>query len=1000
MKKATIAILVLILWTTAATTLNPAAPQNQSLVKTALLAGSPTPVDISLSATESDTPVLGVDGNGAAYVVWFEYEGSRSFYFATNKSGAWSSPQYIEQIVYNASEAGFPWMDVSASGVCHLIYQDGRTWVSYDIFHTAYQNNSWSPLTNVSDNNGGSCYSGCAVNPVDNYTYVVWQDGTGLEWGWNLLLRYRSPSGSWGSIQLLPIGGGYMPQVAIDAKGTAHLIWTTGWGRTLWYSRNSTPQNSSQWTQPTLIKWDVGEDWSYAKVACDNAGNAYVIWMDGTAQNDEIFLRKVNSDGSLAPEINVSQSAASSQEGAIAANKKNGDILIAWKETNDIYVNAFVGGVWSGPGNVTKGLIPSKMPSVAVDGAGGAHLAFAGNVNGNWEIIYMALLSGILVTSPNGGEVWDPGTSHNVTWMSTGISGNVKIEYSKDNGANYTTVIASTPNTGSYNWTIPNTPSNQCLVRVSEAATGSPSDVSDGTFTISGPIPCTYSISPTSQLFSALGGIGSIDVATQVGCGWTATSNDSWIIINSGNSGSASGKVIYAVLNNANASPRSGTITAAAKTFTVNQEGKLDGTTFFIPFGALNNGNVNIGNLGSATANIMLRILDANGLSKKDQSATIPAKGVKRTWDLIGNIFAYGKPVTVEVTSDQTLIGDNIKWSDPPYDTVGAGFTCGPLSLVKGKEFYFPFSAFGQSSGYAVVSNTTTSQANLTVEVYDQAGVLKKTSAMTVGAKGVARTWETIGSIQAIADPAVLRITSDQDVVVEAVRWEQNKRGWGFAILPSATGSGTSFLVPFGSLNNGSLNLANISASTANVTLRVLSAAGQNVKEQAFTIPAKGVKRSWDLVGNIFGYGKPVTVEVTSDQPLVGDNIKWSDPPYDTVGAGFTCGPLSLMKGKEFYFPFSAFGQSNGYAVLSNTAASQANVTIEVYDQAGVLKKTSAMTIGAKGVARTWETIGSIQAIADPAVLRITSDQDVVVEAVRWEQNKRGWGFAILPITQ
>jgi hypothetical protein len=163
-----------------------------------ILTGIPTHRNISNSATDSDTPLVGVDGNGAAYVVWFEHESSRSFYFATNKSGAWSSAQYVEQIVYNASEAGFPWMDVSPSGACHMIFQDGRTWVSYDIFHTVYQNNTWSSLTNVSNNNGGSCYAGVAFNPADNYTYVVWQDGTGLDWGWNLLFRFRSPSGSWG----------------------------------------------------------------------------------------------------------------------------------------------------------------------------------------------------------------------------------------------------------------------------------------------------------------------------------------------------------------------------------------------------------------------------------------------------------------------------------------------------------------------------------------------------------------------------------------------------------------------------------------------------------------------------------------------------------------------------------------------------------------------------------------------------------------------------------
>jgi len=421
------------------------------------------------------------------------------------------------------------------------------------------------------------------------------------------------------------------------------------------------------------------------------------------------------------------------------------------------------------------------------------------------------------------------------------------------------------------------------------------------------------------------------------------------------------------------------------------------GTAFLIPFGSLDNGNLNIGNISPVISNLTIRVLDGSGLVRTEKSTTLPARGIMRTWDLIGNIYSYGKPLMVEISGDQLLAGDNIKWASPPNDTVGAGFTCGPLALMKGTLFYFPFSAFGQSNGYAVIANTTPSSANVVIEVTDQTGVLKKTSTFVIGAKGVVRSWELIGSIQAIADPALIRIASDQDVVVEAVRWEQNRRGWGFAIFPSSAGSGTSFVIPFGALNNGNINLANTSSTTANVTLRIINADGINIKEQSFTLPGKGVIRTWDVVGNIYSYGKPVTVEVASDQPLVGDNIKWASPPNDTVSAGFSCGPLSLVKGKTFYFPFSAFGQSNAYAVLSNTASNTAAVTIEVYDPAGVLKKTSNFTIGAKGVVRSWEYLGSIQAVADPALLKISSDQDLVVEAVRWEQNRRGWGFAILP---
>jgi hypothetical protein len=93
-------------------------------------------------------------------------------------------------------------------------------------------------------------------------------------------------------------------------------------------------------------------------------------------------------------------------------------------------------------------------------------------------------LATITVTSPNGGEIWAVGSSHNITWTSTGTIANVKIEYSTNGGTGWTTVIASTTNNGTYSWTVPNTPSTQCLVRVSEASAGTPADMSNAVFSI------------------------------------------------------------------------------------------------------------------------------------------------------------------------------------------------------------------------------------------------------------------------------------------------------------------------------------------------------------------------------------------------------------------------------------------------------------------------------------------------------------------------------------
>jgi hypothetical protein len=90
----------------------------------------------------------------------------------------------------------------------------------------------------------------------------------------------------------------------------------------------------------------------------------------------------------------------------------------------------------------------------------------------------------ITLTSPNGGEGWPVGFVRNITWLTSGQVGNVRIEYSTDNGETWSEVTASTENDGSYAWLVPYEVSSECLVRISEADDGSPSDTSNAVFTI------------------------------------------------------------------------------------------------------------------------------------------------------------------------------------------------------------------------------------------------------------------------------------------------------------------------------------------------------------------------------------------------------------------------------------------------------------------------------------------------------------------------------------
>jgi len=84
------------------------------------------------------------------------------------------------------------------------------------------------------------------------------------------------------------------------------------------------------------------------------------------------------------------------------------------------------------------------------------------------------------------------------------------------------------------------------------------------------PASCSYSISPRDHNFPMQGGADDVNVSTTSGCSWTAVSNASWIAITSGASGTDDGRVNYLVLPNVGGS-RSGTLTIAGQTFTVNQ---------------------------------------------------------------------------------------------------------------------------------------------------------------------------------------------------------------------------------------------------------------------------------------------------------------------------------------------------------------------------------------------------------------------------------------------
>jgi hypothetical protein len=109
----------------------------------------------------------------------------------------------------------------------------------------------------------------------------------------------------------------------------------------------------------------------------------------------------------------------------------------------------------------------------------------------------------------------------------------------------------------------------------SAAATAGPSRVGQltiagHTFTVNQGQGCAYTLAPASANVPDAGGTTSFEVQTAGGCTWQAATQDAWITITSGTTGTGNGTVQLTIAANTGPS-RTGTVTAGGRSFTVTQ---------------------------------------------------------------------------------------------------------------------------------------------------------------------------------------------------------------------------------------------------------------------------------------------------------------------------------------------------------------------------------------------------------------------------------------------
>jgi hypothetical protein len=114
----------------------------------------------------------------------------------------------------------------------------------------------------------------------------------------------------------------------------------------------------------------------------------------------------------------------------------------------------------------------------------------------------LAPIPAVTLDGPQGGELWLSGSHQDILWTASGGTGalNVNLEYSTTGPTGSWVPIASNEsNDGLYDWTVPNSPSADCYVRVTVSDGFTPpmnaSDICDSPFTIKeGAVPLSVSV--------------------------------------------------------------------------------------------------------------------------------------------------------------------------------------------------------------------------------------------------------------------------------------------------------------------------------------------------------------------------------------------------------------------------------------------------------------------------------------------------------------------------
>jgi hypothetical protein len=178
----------------------------------------------------------------------------------------------------------------------------------------------------------------------------------------------------------------------------------------------------------------------------------------------------------------------------------------------------------------------------------------------SWALLPPAPPSNLLVSAASVSRI-------NLSWTdNSNFEGGFKIE--RWNGSSYSQINTLGANVTTYadSGLAASTAYSYRVRAFNSAGDSAYSNVSSATT-----LSCNYSINPPNLELFYSGGSITLQVTAAPGCSWTAVSNNAWIHISSGNSGTGNGEAVIEIRENFTRGQRKGSLTIAGKLVNVTQ---------------------------------------------------------------------------------------------------------------------------------------------------------------------------------------------------------------------------------------------------------------------------------------------------------------------------------------------------------------------------------------------------------------------------------------------